>query len=158
MKRERKREYFTVLSPVTTVFGGICFYHNGEARERGEREMCRLGISRVLPMKLSSKRSGRVRRRGRGRGGGPGGRSGRLGSCLCSLKLLLLGLRWTEVWIFDHGGHVHPIVLSVGQTSPDEVLGLLTDCRTIGELDVRGFEDNIFFQDCGLRLVMTKGL
>ena len=76
---------------------------------------------------------------------------GRLGS-------LLLRLRRTQVRIPDHRVDVHPVVLPVGQALPDEGLGGVRDCRLVGEVDFRGFENDVLFQDGGLGLVVTERL
>ena len=104
-----------------------------------------LRVPGVLPGEPGQRRGECGRVRGGGdRGAGRG--SGLLGSglcSLCSLKLLLLGLRRAEVGVLDHGGDVHAVVLAVGEAPPDEVLGLLTDCGLARELHLGGLEDDV---------------
>jgi hypothetical protein len=81
-----------------------------------------------------------------------------LGSCRRCLGLLLFGLRRAEVGVPHHGVHVHPVVFPVSQTLPDEDLGGVGDGRLVGKVYLGGLEDDVLFEDGGLRLVVAERL
>ena len=78
-----------------------------------------------------------------------------LGSC--SLRLLL-SLGWTKVSVLHHLVNVHAVVLTVSQTPTDEVLGIRGYCRLGREGWIRGFQDDVLFQDCRLALIVPERL
>ena len=78
-------------------------------------------------------------------------RGGRLGA-------LLLRLRRAQVRVPDHRVDVHPLVLPVSQALSDEGLGGVRHGRLVGEVDLRGFENDVLLQDSGLGLVVTERL
>ena len=91
----------------------------------------------------------------------------RLGERLLRLKLKLLELLllgcslgyWgRKVKLRVHGGHVHPLVLAVTQTLPDEVLGLRRHRGLVGELDICGLQDGVLLQDGCLGLIVPEWL
>ena len=90
----------------------------------------------------------------------------RLGQRLLRLKLKLLlllllscslGYWGRKVKLRVHGGHVHPLVLTVTQTLPDEVLGLCRHRRLVGELDICGLQNSVLLQDGCLGLIVAEG-
>ena len=81
-----------------------------------------------------------------------------LGSCRSGLRLLLFGLRRAEVRVPDHRVHVHSVVFPVSQALPDEDLGGVGHGGFVGEVDLGGFEDDVLFEDGGLRLVVAERL
>ena len=74
------------------------------------------------------------------------------------LHFLLLCLWGTHVRIFDHFHDVHSIVFSVGQALANEILGLCRYGRLIRKLDFGGLQNNVFFKDSGLRLIVAEWL
>ena len=71
---------------------------------------------------------------------------------------MLLCLWGTHVCIFDHFHDVHSVVFSVGQALANEILGLCRYGRLIRKLDFGGLQNNVFFKDSGLRLIVTEWL
>lgn len=74
------------------------------------------------------------------------------------LHFLLLCLWGTHVCIFDHFHDVHSVVFSVGQALANEILGLCRYGRLIRKLDFGGLQNNVFFKDSGLRLIVAEWL
>ena len=78
--------------------------------------------------------------------------------CEHYLHFLLFCLRWAHVGVFDHFHDIHTVIFTIGKTSTNEIFGLGRYCRLIRKLDICCFQNNIFFQDGCLGLIMTKRL
>jgi len=59
---------------------------------------------------------------------------------LLLLLLLLLGDGGAEVDLLGHQPHVHPLLLPVAQTLPDEIFRLSGDGGPVGELNLGGLQ------------------
>jgi hypothetical protein len=73
-------------------------------------------------------------------------------------RFLLFCLRWTQVGVLDHGVHIHAVILSIGQTLPNEYFCGVRHCRLVGKVNLRCLQNDVLLQNGGLRLVVAKWL